>query len=97
MEVFYAKSARFYFKTITVTAMWRIYCSRARSVKARYLLLMQVRNEDGLNRVSSKGAGVARSGIHFKVRVARISREWLTSDHFLLSFSVLDLIIYFPS
>lgn len=56
MEVFYAKSARFYFKTITVIAVWRIYCSRARSVR-RLLLLMQVRNEDGLNRVSRKGYG----------------------------------------
>lgn len=73
------------FKTITVIAVWRIYCSRARSV--RKLLLIQVRNEDGLNTGSSKDDGVARFGMHFKGRVVRTSREWLSSDHFLFSFS----------
>lgn len=51
---------------------------------------MQVRNEDGLNRVSSKGNRVTRFGIRFKGRVVRMSRECLTSDHFFFSFPVLD-------
>lgn len=96
MELFHAKGARFYFKTITVIAVWRIYCNRARSVR-KLLLLMQVRNEDGLNRVSSKGDGVARFGIHFKGRVARMSRECLPQ---IISFSLSlfwILVIFIPS
>lgn len=51
----------------------------------KLLLLIQVRNDYKLNRVSSNGDGLARFGIHFKGRAARMSRKWLivhSSDYF---------------
>ena len=62
---------------LTLIVVWQTYYIGARSIK-KLLLLIQVRNDCGLNTVSSKGDGVERSETHFKGRAARTSREQLT-------------------
>lgn len=76
---------------LTLIDVWQIYYIGTRSIK-KLLLLIQVRTDCGLNMVNNNADGVERSGIHFKGRAARMSREQLTllsPDH--VFFPLLEL------